>query len=124
MFARAAHAVTTQTRASGPQTVDDARVAVSRRKLIALVGGTALFGGAWFGRQRIARASAPSGPLSEAAKGLLDRAWQGLDPKRVLDTHVHVLGNGSHGSGCYLNKRMTTVTNPWEYFKFSIYETA
>jgi mannonate dehydratase len=103
---------------------DRPRRLFTRRKLIALVGGTVLFGGAWAGRQRLARAATPSRPLSDEAKALLKIVWEGLDPARVLDTHVHVLGNGSHGSGCYINKRMTTVTNPWEYFKFSIYETA
>jgi uncharacterized protein len=97
---------------------------LSRRRLIALVGGVTLFAGARFGTHRLARSGAPWGPLSQGARDLLARAWAGLDPARVIDTHVHILGSGEQGSGCFLSKRITSISNPWEYFKFSVYETA
>jgi mannonate dehydratase len=96
----------------------------SRRRLMLLVGGVALFSGAKFGKQRLSRPLSASGPLSAKAQALLAEAWKGLDPKRVIDTHVHMLGSGEQGSGCFLNKRITSPSNPWEYFKFTIYENA
>jgi uncharacterized protein len=97
---------------------------VTRRNLLVLASGAALFSGFRYGHARIARASPPSGPLSEGALSLIARAWKGLDPARVLDTHVHVVGLGTGGSGCTVGSRMQSVSNPAEYFKFSVYLNA
>ncbi len=96
----------------------------TRRQLVLLASGAALFGGVRYGHRRVARAAGPSGPLSEGAKALIARAWEGLDPRRVLDVHVHVLGTGDGGSGCFVSPRMTSLTSPIEYLKFSLYEQA
>src|SRR5689334_17954216 len=78
-----------------------------------------------FGFHRLARPAAPDGPLSEAARGLLARAWEGLDPARVLDCHVHVVGLGTGGSGCWVNPRArSALRHPIQYARFSIYELA
>ncbi|MBL8916511.1 MAG: amidohydrolase family protein [Archangium sp.] len=97
---------------------------VTRRQLFALAIGGALYGSFRYGHTRAARAAAPSGPLSNAAKDLIAKAWQGLDPSRVLDTHVHVVGLGKGGTGCEVGERLQSVTNPMEYMKFSIYLAA
>jgi len=94
---------------------------VTRRQLIVLATGATLFGGFRFGQARIARPAAPSGPLSTAALELIAKAWQGLDPKRVIDTHVHVVGLGRGGTGCTVGERLQSALNPLEYMKFSIY---
>lgn len=94
---------------------------VTRRQLIVLATGAALYGGFRFGHTRIARPAAPSGPLSRAALELIAKAWQGLDPKRVIDTHVHVVGLGRGGTGCTVGERLQSALNPLEYMKFSIY---
>jgi hypothetical protein len=73
------------------------RPRITRRQLIALA---VAYGAFRFGHLRAARSSAPSGPLSSGARELIARAWQGLDPKRVLDQHVHVVGLGRGGTGC------------------------
>ena len=96
----------------------------TRRQLLLLGSGLALYGGARYGAARIARPSAPRGPLSAAAQSLVDEAWQGLDPKKVLDAHVHVLGIGANDSGCYVGERLTSKTNLLEYLKFSVYQEA
>lgn len=96
----------------------------TRRRLILLVGGVTLFTGVRFGHSRIARSGKPDGPLSDAAQKLITEAWAGLDPKRVLDTHVHVLGTGAGGTGCYVSKRLTSASSPIEYLKFTVYEQA
>ena len=87
---------------------------VTRRQLIALTAGAALYGGFRFGHTRVARPAAPSGPLSDEAKALVARAWHGLDPARVLDAHVHVVGIGSGGTGCEVGERLQSAFNPLE----------
>lgn len=100
------------------------RKLITRRRLIMLVGGVTLFSGLRFGHSRIARSGRPDGPLSEKAQALISEAWRGLDPSKVLDTHVHVLGTGTGGSGCFIGKRFTSAASPIEYLKFTIYEQA
>ncbi|MEW5740627.1 MAG: amidohydrolase family protein [Myxococcota bacterium] len=94
---------------------------VTRRHLILLAGGAALFSGFRYGHARLARPPKPDGPLSPAAKELIRQAWQGLDPARVLDSHVHVVGLGAGGTGCTVGERMQSPLNPSDYFKFTIY---
>ena len=94
---------------------------VTRRQLIAVATAGALYGGFRFGRTRVARPAAPGGPLSKEALALVERAWAGLDPKRVLDSHVHVVGLGCGGTGCQVGERLQSVFNPMEALKFSIY---
>lgn len=94
---------------------------VTRRQLLVLVGGAALFSGFRYGHARLARPAKPSGPLSDAAKALLAKAWEGLEPSRVLDAHVHVVGVGAGGTGCRLGERMQSWLNPGDYLKFTIY---
>ncbi len=96
----------------------------TRRQVFTVAGATALFFGARHTTSRIARAAPATGPLSAEALTLIKKAWQGLDPKRVLDTHVHVVGTGDGGTGCFVGPRMTSLTNPLDYLKFTIYEQA
>ncbi|MCA3013053.1 MAG: amidohydrolase family protein [Myxococcaceae bacterium] len=94
---------------------------VTRRSVIALASGAALFSGFRYGHARIARPAPPDGPLSDDALALIARAWEGLDPAKVLDAHVHVVGLGADGTGCTVGERMQSLSNPGEYFKFSVY---
>jgi hypothetical protein len=96
----------------------------TRRHLLLLVSGAALFSGARYGNRRLARAAPPDAPLSDKAKALIARAWQGLDPKKVVDVHVHVAGVGYNNSGCYVGERLRSKTNPIEFLKYSIYQEA
>jgi len=99
---------------------------LGRRHLLAGAGAVAALG--VFGRVAfpwLARPPAPDGPLSEGARKLLDRAWEGLDPARVLDCHVHVVGLGTGGTGCWVNPRVTSaLRHPVQYARFSIYKIA
>ena len=94
---------------------------ITRRKLVVLASGAALFGGFRFGHSRLARPSTAGATLSPAAQALIARAWQGLDPAKVLDCHVHVVGLGRGDTGCRVGERLTSPLNPLEYFKFTIY---
>lgn len=84
--------------------------------------GTAL--GARYGWPRIARPAPPDGPLSSQAKTVLAEAWQGLEPRRVIDCHVHVIGLGTGDSGCWVSPHMRDWRNPLRYARFDIYRRA
>jgi mannonate dehydratase len=101
-----------------------ARRIFTRRQVFFFAGAIALVGGARHTTHRIARSAKASGPLSDEAKQLIAKAWEGLDPKKVLDTHVHIVGTGDSGSGCFVGPRMQTLTNPMDYLKFTLYEEA
>ena len=43
------------------------------------------------------------------------RAWEGLDPAQVWDSHAHLAGSGDAGSGIVVNPRMDSLLNPGQY---------
>jgi hypothetical protein len=45
----------------------------------------------------------PSGKIFYAAVKLSMKQTRRLDPTRPIDMHVHVVGNGSGGTGCWIN---------------------
>jgi uncharacterized protein len=97
---------------------------LTRRRALLLTGATGL---ALAGRtlvSRAVRAPEETGPLSPAAQALVDRAWEGLDPARTLDAHVHVVGTGVGGSGCFIGPRMRSWASPVDRLKFNAYAKA
>ena len=54
-------------------------------------------------------------PRRLAAHELVARAWQGIEPARMWDTHVHLVGSGDSGSGIWLNPRMASLLSPADY---------
>ncbi len=54
-------------------------------------------------------------PRRLASHELVARAWQGIDPARVWDSHVHLIGSGDSASGIWLNPRMTSPLDPADY---------
>ncbi len=97
---------------------------MKRRHFLFLAGAASLAGLTRLGCFRLARPADPDGPLSNQARALIERAWEGLDPTRVLDAHVHVVGMGAGGTGCWVNPNMTSLLAPMSYIRFSIYRTA
>jgi mannonate dehydratase len=94
---------------------------VTRRRVALLAAGGAFFGALRVGEHRLARQPAEDGPYRDATAELLARCWTGLDPRKVLDVHTHLVGLGTGGSGCEVSERSRSKTNPGEYLKFSIY---
>lgn len=97
-----------------------------RRTLVRLALGAgalgALGGGERFFVARFARPAEAEGPLSPAAQALLDEAWRGLEPAKVLDVHAHVVGMGTGGTGAFVNPRMVdALGHPLQYTRFEIY---
>jgi mannonate dehydratase len=97
----------------------------TRRRLLAaalVTAGGCL--GARHGFLRLARPAAPDGPLSPEAGELVRDAWRGIDAARALDCHVHVIGLGVGGTGCYVNERMRSLAHPFARARFEIYRRA
>jgi predicted TIM-barrel fold metal-dependent hydrolase len=58
---------------------------------------------------------------SPAARALVERALEGLDPRNVVDLHAHVAGSEADESGCELSPDMRSWLHPWRRIQYSIY---
>lgn len=54
-------------------------------------------------------------PARLARHELVQAAWQGIDPAKLWDSHVHLVGTGDSGSGVYVNPGMQSLLNPGLY---------
>ena len=63
-------------------------------------------------------------PPKLAQHPLMTRLWQGIDPARLWDCHVHLLGRGDHGSGAWTNPRMDSLWYPFERLQKTFYLNA
>ena len=61
---------------------------------------------------------------SPAARALVARALDGIDPSLLLDVHAHVAGSELDGSGCELNPAMRSFFHPWRRLQLWIYLAA
>ncbi|MFL5347150.1 MAG: amidohydrolase family protein [Hyalangium sp.] len=78
-----------------------------------------------WGLSRLARSAPPDSPLSAEALAMVDKAWEGVDPARMVDCHVHIVGLGTDCTGCYVNPRTSQpVRHPLTFLKFSMYRHA
>jgi hypothetical protein len=50
--------------------------------------------------------------LSKQAAALVQTAWQGITPARLMDYHTHLVGLGVGGTGCSPSTTTTTATAP------------
>lgn len=55
---------------------------------------------------------------------LTARAWAGLDPRRFLDLHVHVAGEGTRPGDPWVNPAMKSLANPFSYAHFALMANA
>lgn len=62
--------------------------------------------------------------LSAGANQLIDDAYVGLDMKKTIDYHTHIVGTGEGYSGCFVNKEMQSAKYPLKHLKFNIYKSA
>jgi len=54
-------------------------------------------------------------PPGLAGHELVRAAWEGLDPEKLWDAHVHLAGTGDAASGIFVNPKMNSLLNPAEY---------
>lgn len=67
------------------------------------------------------RAALPDGI---ADHDLVRAAWEGLDPAKVWDCHVHLAGVGDGGSGVTISETMLSPLHPLEYLQRLFYLNA
>ena len=60
---------------------------------------------------------------SDATKKLIDEAFNGIDPARLVDFHTHVIATGTSVKDAFVNPKMRSGIN-LERFKFLIYASA
>ena len=59
--------------------------------------------------------------LSDKATDLIKRAFDDIDPHRLVDHHVHVAGLGAGGTNAFVNAKMHTWAHPFHRLKFKVY---
>lgn len=62
--------------------------------------------------------------LSPGTRKFEEMVYAGTYPERLADYHVHLVGLGGNGSGCYVNPRMLSREHPFHHFRFQIYCSA
>jgi predicted TIM-barrel fold metal-dependent hydrolase len=61
------------------------------------------------------------GAISDKANDLIKRAFDEVDPTRLVDYHVHIAGLGVGGTNAFVNRKMRTWTHPFHRLKFKVY---
>ena len=61
--------------------------------------------------------------ISERSGDLVKRAFDDIDPARLVDYHTHVAGIGK-GTGAFVNPKMLTWSHPFHHLKFKVYLSA
>ncbi|HKN83310.1 MAG TPA: hypothetical protein VJW17_07735 [Pyrinomonadaceae bacterium] len=59
--------------------------------------------------------------LSSKSSDLVKRAFDDIDPQRLVDHHVHVAGLGVDGTNAFVNRKMRTWRHPFHRLKFKVY---
>jgi len=62
--------------------------------------------------------------ISVKAGDLIKRAFDDVDPARLVDYHTHVAGLGAGGSGAFVNPKMLSWRHPLHRLKFKTYVSA
>ena len=57
--------------------------------------------------------------LSDKSSDLIKRAFEDIDPEKLVDHHVHVAGLGAGGT--FVNAKMRTWKHPFHRLKFKVY---
>lgn len=62
--------------------------------------------------------------LSPAARRLVDEAFAGIDPGRLIDLHVHVFGDGERKDGPFVNPTVRSWLHPYRMLQYRVYLSA
>lgn len=62
--------------------------------------------------------------LSNKAADLVKRAFDDIDPHRLIDHHTHIAGIGTSDTGAFVNPKMRTWSHPFHHLKFKVYMSA
>src|SRR5260370_38673674 len=64
------------------------------------------------------------GGLSQEASDLIERAFEDIEPQRLVDHHTHVAGIGTGDTNTFVNPKMRTWAHPFHHLKFKVYMSA
>ncbi|MBF0126629.1 MAG: amidohydrolase family protein [Magnetococcales bacterium] len=98
------------------------RMVLARLGVGALTGLGGVVGGCAL--PRVWNPCHPRLPDALAAHPLVSAAWEGIDPGRVRDCHVHIAGIGDSGSGITLAAEMESLWHPSQYVQRLFYLNA
>jgi predicted TIM-barrel fold metal-dependent hydrolase len=59
--------------------------------------------------------------LSDKSSVLIKRAFEDIDPEKLIDHHVHIAGLGIGGTKTFVNAKMRTWKHPFHRLKFKVY---
>ena len=62
--------------------------------------------------------------ISSQGRGLIARAFEDIDPAKLVDYHMHVAGLGAGDSGAFVNPKMLSWRHPFHRLKFRVYVSA
>ncbi len=62
--------------------------------------------------------------VSGKASDLIKRAFEDIDPGRLIDHHTHIAGIGTSNTGAFINSRMRSWVHPFHHLKFKVYLSA
>ena len=65
-----------------------------------------------------------SSTLSQKASDLIKRAFDDVDPQRLVDHHVHIAGIGAGGTNAFVNAKMRSWSHPFHRLKFKVYASS
>jgi predicted TIM-barrel fold metal-dependent hydrolase len=100
---------------------------LSRRKIVLGVVGLGLAGAAyryWPEDGFVNPCLAEPIPASLLKHELIEAAWEGIDPTRLWDCHVHLIGTGDSESGLWVNPNMQSMKHPVQWAQRAFYLNA
>src|SRR5215510_199287 len=59
--------------------------------------------------------------ISTKASDLIRRAFDDIDPAKLIDHHVHIAGLGVGGTKAFVNSKMLTWRHPFHRLKLKVY---
>jgi len=62
--------------------------------------------------------------VSPKAADLIKRAFDDINPHRLIDHHTHVAGLGTGGTKAFVNPKMRSWAHPFHHLKFRVYLSA
>src|SRR5204863_2125916 len=62
--------------------------------------------------------------LSQPASDLVKRAFEDIDPTRLIDYHTHIAGLGTGGTGVFVNPKLRSWKHPAAHLRFKVYMSA
>lgn len=62
--------------------------------------------------------------LNLKAQDLIKRAFDDIDPERLIDHHTHIAGIGTSNTGAFINSKMRSWAHPFHHLKFKVYLSA